>query len=106
MLAAANQHVRLDTDLTQLPDRMLSRLGFELCGSLQIGHQRQMDKQAVLFSGFHRKLANGFKERQALDIADRTADLGDYHVDIALAQLANDALDFVGDMGNDLDGLA
>ena len=53
------------------------------------------------------QLAHGLKKRQALDVAHGAADLGDDKVKIAgLAQSHDVALDFVGDVRDNLHGLA
>ncbi len=83
-LGAADQHVGLDTDLPKLADRVLRRLGLQFLGRLQVGHQRQVDVEAVLLADVERELANRFEERQAFDVADRAADLGDHHVDVGV----------------------
>src|SRR5438105_1053598 len=51
-------------------------------------------------------LADGFEERQALDVADRAADLGDDHVHVVVHQPPDRPLDLVGDVRDDLDGAA
>ena len=81
-LGAANEHVGLNTDLPQLADRVLRRLGLQLAGRLQIRHQREVDVEAVLLAHVERELADRFQERLALDVADRAADLGDDDVDV------------------------
>ena len=88
-LGAADQNVGLNTDLPQLADRVLRRLGLQLAGRLQIRHQRQVDVQAVLLADVERELADGFQKRLAFDVADRAADLGDDHVDVVAGQLAD-----------------
>ena len=88
-LGAADQDVGLDTDLPQLADRMLRRLGLQFAGRLQVGHQRQVDVQAVLLADVERELADGLQKRLAFDVADRAADLGDHHVDVVVGQLAD-----------------
>ena len=49
------------------------------------------------------ELADGLEIRQALDIADGAADLAQHEVE-ALVAVADEILDGVGDVGNDLDG--
>ena len=107
-LGAADQNVGLDTDLAQLADRVLRRLGLQLAGRLQVRHEREVDVQAVFLADIERELADGFEERQAFDVADRAADFGDDDVDVfvVVASLAMHAFDFVGDVRNDLHGLA
>ena len=51
------------------------------------------------------ELADRLEERQALDIADRSADLDQHEVDAVVA-LEDEVLDCVGDVGNDLHGRA
>ena len=66
-----------------------------------VGHQREVDVERVLAADVLAELANGFEERQALDVADRAADLDEHDVDVA-ADRADAVLDLVGDMRNDL----
>ena len=60
---------------------MLSRLGFQFPGRLEIGHQGQMDVEAVFLADVERKLADRLQKRQALDVADCTADFRDDDID-------------------------
>ena len=85
------------------PTRVLRRLGLGLAGRLQVRDQRQVDVQAVLLADVEGELADRFQERQALDVADGAADLGDDHVDVVGGQLADGRLDLVGDVRDDLD---
>ena len=63
-----------------------------------------MDEQAVLPAHFQGNLPHGFQERLGLDVTDGTADFRNHHVGIGLlAHPVDKLLDFVGDMGNDLD---
>ena len=68
-----------------------------------IGHQREMDVDRVLARQFVAKLADRFEERQALDVADRAADLAQHEIEAVVA-LADEILDRIGDVRNDLDG--
>ena len=52
------------------------------------------------------ELPDGLEERQDLDVADRAADLGDDDVDVVAGQAGDAALDLVGDVRDDLHGLA
>ena len=47
------------------------------------GHQRQVDVERVLAADVLPELADRFDERQALDVADRAADLDEHDVDVA-----------------------
>jgi hypothetical protein len=59
----------------QLLDRVLRRLGLELARRLDVGHQRQVDEERALAAELVAELADRLEERQALDVADRAADL-------------------------------
>jgi len=66
-----------------------------------------VDEAHVAGSGFQGELADGLQEGQSLDVTDRAADLGDKHVGPGLGGQVGDApLDLVGDVRNDLNGLA
>ena len=54
---------------------------------------------------FVAELADRLEERQALDIADRAADLAQDEIELLIA-LADEGLDRVGDVRDDLDGAA
>ena len=65
-----------------------------------------MDAHCIL-AHFPFHLADGFKERCALDVSDCTANLGDYKVVvILLTKILHVALDLVGDMRHHLYCLA
>ena len=103
---AANEDVGLDADLPQLLDAVLRRLGLGLAGRLEIRDQRQVDVEAVVLADVEGELADRFEERQPFDVADGAADLGDDHVHVVGGQLADGRLDLVGDVRDDLHGLA
>ena len=66
-----------------------------------------MDVQDVIAADFLLDLADGFQERQAFDVADSAADFRDDDVRIVVVADAIDAvLDFIGDVRDDLDGMA
>ena len=88
------------------PTQCCVGLVLSLAGRLEVGHQRQVDVQAVLLADVEGELADRFEERQPLDVADGAADLGDDHVHVVGGQLADGRLDLVGDVRDDLDGLA
>ena len=61
----------------------------------------------VVVADFQREFADGLQKRQALDVAGRAADFGDDHVGLGLfGQHVDAVLDFVGDVRDDLHGLA
>src|SRR5579859_994 len=100
-VAAAQQHVRLDAEAEQFLDRMLGRLGLEFARGRDIGHEGQVHEHRAFLAEFVRQLANRLEERQALDVADRAADLAQDEIlvrDVGLDEF----LDGVDDVRNDL----
>ena len=71
-----------------------------------VGHQRDVDEEAVVAADLVARLAGRLEERQRLDVADRAADLGDDHVDVRSAHREDAVLDLVGDVRDDLHGVA
>jgi hypothetical protein len=72
-----------------------------------VGHQRDVQEEAVVAADVVADLAGGLEERQRLDVADGAADLGDH--DVAgrrVAPSADAVLDLVGDVRDDLHGVA
>ena len=107
LLAAADQDVRGDADFAQLGDGLLRRLGLQFAGGLDERHVGDVHEDDVVVPDFEREFADGFEERQALDVAGGAADFGDDHVRLGLfGQHVDAVLDFVGDVRDDLDGLA
>ena len=85
---------------------MLSRLSLQLTGSLEVRHVSEVNIDGVA-SHLPAELTNSLKERSTLDVADSTADLRDDEVVLALsAEILNAALNLVGDMRHNLNGLA
>ena len=106
-LGAAHQHVRLDADAAQLVDRVLRRLGLQLAGVADVGHEREVDEHAAAAADVDGELPDRLQERQRLDVAHRAADLGDHDVDVlALRDQLHAVLDLVRDVRDDLDGAA
>src|SRR5690606_29349019 len=103
-----------DTDLPQSGDRVLGGLGLELAARGQVGHERDMDEHAVVPSQVMADLPGGLEERQRLDVADGATDFGDDDVGsvgVGDARAARGGrphprLDLVGDVRNDLHGVA
>ena len=57
-------------------------------------------EQHVALPCVERKFPDRLDERQSLDVADRSADLSDHHVGVALLpDLTNPVLDFIRDVG-------
>ncbi len=83
-LGAGHDDVGLDADLAQLGDAVLGRLGLGFADDADHRHQRDVDVEHVVAADVFAELADGFEERQAFDVADGAADLGDEHVDVEL----------------------
>ena len=62
-----------------------------------------MDIDGVTARQLVAQLADGFEERQAFDVADGAADLAQHEIEVVVA-VADEILDGVGDVRNDLDG--
>ena len=80
-VGAADDGVGLDADLAQRGDRVLGGLGLQLAGGPDVGHQRDVQEEAVVPADVVADLAGGLEERQRLDVADGAAHLGDHDVD-------------------------
>ncbi len=104
-VGAAEQDIGLDSDREQLLHRVLGGLGLQLSRSGDEGNQRDMDEESVLAAELLAHLADGFKEGKRLDIADGAADFADDDIDI-VGNLLHGGFDFVGYVGNDLDGFS
>ena len=102
--ARQHQRIRLDPDRPKFTDGVLRRLGLQLLGGSDEGHQCAVHVADVLSADVIADLTNGLEEWQTLDVADGPADLGDDHVDL-VGQLEDALLDLIGDVRDDLDGL-
>lgn len=83
---------------------MLRGLGLVFSGGTEIGHERQMDVQAIVAAQFGAELADGFKEGEAFDVAYRAADFNDGDVGsgvfgLILGEAEDGVFDFISDMG-------
>ena len=106
-VGAQDDDVRVDAHTLQLLDRVLGRLGLVLVGAGDVGHQHHMDEAAVVAALLQAHLPDGLQEGLALDVAGGAADLGNDHIGPGGGSHVVDvALDLVGDVGDDLDGLA
>ncbi len=101
LLGAADQDVGLDPDLAHLHHRVLGRLGLDLAGGLDIRQQGQVHAHGVARVELQAQLPDRLEERQALDVADRAADLDDQQVQ-ALRGGEDAVADRVGDVRDDL----
>src|SRR5262249_44754966 len=84
---------------------MLGRLGLELAGARDERQKGQVDIDRMATRQLVAELADGLEERQALDIADRAADLDQDEIE-ALVAFEDEFLNRIGDVRNDLDGRA
>ena len=105
-VGAADDRVRLEADRAQRGHRVLGRLGLQLAGGADVGHQGDVQEEHVVAAHVVADLAGGLQERQRLDVADGAADLGDHHVDVGAGHRPDPVLDLVGDVRDHLDGVA
>ncbi|MDR6152681.1 hypothetical protein QF021_000770 [Acidovorax delafieldii] len=109
-VGAAQQGVGLDADLAQLLHGVLGGLGLEFARCRNPGQVGQVHKGGVVRAHAQAHLAHGFEEWQRFDVAHGAADFDDGHVHgIGRADAGaalDEFLDLVGDVGDDLYGLA
>jgi hypothetical protein len=103
---AGYDRVRLDADAAQRGHRMLGRLGFQLTRGADVGQQADVQEEAPVATDLVPDLADRLQERLGLDVPDGPAHLGDHHVDLVAAHLQDAGLDLVGDVRDDLHGVA
>ena len=105
MGGATQEDIRLNTNAPELLDTVLGGFGLELTRGFHIRHQRKVYVRHMLPADIAPKLADGFQEGQALDIADRSADLDDDDIDVR-SDASDAGLDFIGDVRDYLNGAA
>ena len=109
-VGAAQQGIGLDADLAHLLHGVLGGLGLELAGGGDPGHVGEVHVGRLVGAHAQAHLAHGFQERQRLDVAHRAADLDDGHLGLVAGAhagtAADEVLDLVGDVRDDLHGLA
>ena len=106
-VGAQDDDVGADAHALQLLDGVLCGLGLVLIGAGDVRHQYHMDEAAVLLALLEAHLTDGLEEGLALDVAGGAADLGNDHIGLGgRGQIVDIALDLVGDVGDDLNGLA
>lgn len=83
---------------------MLGGLGLQLPGTRDGDDEGDVEKHDIVPAPLRRHLADGLQKGLALDIAHRAADLHNSHIGLGAVQGVDVALNFVGDVGDDLDG--
>ena len=90
---------------------MLGRLGLEFTGSGKEGDQRDVHEGDIVSAQVSAHLTRGLQEGLGLDITHGSAnfrddDIGGIAMSIGHSLGAHNALDFIGDVRDDLDGIA
>ena len=106
LFRAADDEVRLNPDLAQTFDGVLRRFRFQFARRFQIRDKRQVDVNAVFLPDFEPELTNRFEEREAFDVADRSADFRNDDVDVVPGQARDAGFQFVRNVRDDLHRLA
>ena len=105
-VGAADDRIGLDTDGAQRGHRVLGRLGLQLTGRADVGHERHVQEEHVVPADLVAHLPGSLQEGQRLDVTDGAADLGDDDVDLVAAHPPDPRLDLVGDVRDDLHRVA
>src|SRR5262245_22612931 len=82
---------------------MLRRLGLELASAGDERQQGKVNVDRVVARQIVAKLADRLEEWQAFNVTDRAADFAQHKVE-AVVTIANEFLDGVGDVRDDLNG--
>ena len=69
-------------------------------------HQGDVHVANILTTDIEAELSDGLEKREDFNIADSSTDFGDHDVDRFVSQAGDAALNFVGDVRNDLHGLS
>ena len=104
--AAADKDMRNDADAAQDADGLLGGFCFEFTRRLDVGNEGEVDEDGIVFAEFVVELTDRLKEREGLDVADRSADFGDGDIHVFGVHRGDRSLDFVGDVRDDLHGSA
>jgi hypothetical protein len=103
MLGAAGQYIGLNAKTQQLFYGVLGGFRFKFLGCIQIGHQGQVNDQAVVAPQFPAQLPHRLHVGQRFDVAHRTAQFRDDQVVLAgLSEQQHPALDLVGNVRDHL----
>ena len=83
-----SEDLGLDAEAGQFAHGVLGRLGLQLAGGGDIGHQRDVDRDAqrrpARRAELVPELADRLDERQRFDVADRAADLAEDEIAVVL----------------------
>ena len=104
--ASTHDDVRLDTTAANFSYRVLCRFGLLFARRTDKWNEGDVDVADVVSSCIVSILANRFKERKNLNVTDGAADFCDDDVNVIGRDTLNATLDLIGDVRNDLNGLA
>ena len=106
VFGAQDEDIRLDAQALQLLHGVLRGLRLQLAGSGEVRHIGQVNAHRIA-TQLPLELADGLQEGLAFDVAHGAADFRDDEIVLVLlAEVQHVALDFVRDVGDDLDGLS
>src|SRR5205085_10113494 len=103
--ATAKQSVGLNSDAQHLLDAVLGRLGFLFACGCDVRNQGNVNEKGIFRAELKTHLADGFEKGKRFNVADGAADFDDHYVN-AFGNFFDGGFDFVGDVGNHLDGFA
>ena len=104
VLGSADNDVWLNSDFAKLGDRLLGWFGFNFSSSFHHWKKGDVNEADVFGANFEGELAKRFKEKVALDIANRSANFGDDNIrfTIFLSGYLESSFNLVRDMGDEL----
>ena len=106
VLCSAHEDVRLDAKFEQLLNGVLGWFCLQFTRCRQVGNQGEVNDECFL-RAFPLHLTDRLDVRQGFDVPNRATDFGDDEVVIGFStENLNTSFDFVGDVRNDLHGLA
>ena len=102
-----DDHVGLDPRRSEFSDALLRRLRLLLAHGPHDGHEGRVHEQDVLLPDLLPELADGFEEGHPFDVSDRPTNLDEDDVGVLLLpDLAEQGLDLIRDVRDDLHGLS
>src|SRR5438445_1065099 len=107
VFAPGDDHVGLNPRRSEFSHALLRRLRLLFANRPHDGHEGRVDEQDVLLPDLLTELADGFEEGHAFDVSHRPTDLDEDDVGVLLLpDLAEQALDLIRDVRDDLHGLS